>query len=76
MQTNDQGPPSTAQEKPSEAAGGSVRKLKLQWAAQEAKRITHWAMNRYALTNGDYLYIEIRDALKRAACWQQELTDE
>jgi len=27
MQTNDQGPPSTAQEKPSEAAGGSLREL-------------------------------------------------
>lgn len=39
MQTNDQGPPSTAQEKPSGAAGGSVCDQGRQYIGADAARV-------------------------------------
>jgi hypothetical protein len=49
MQTNDQGPPSTAQEKPSEAAGGSVRETEyvawLRYIARMVDMIKQSLMN-------------------------------
>jgi hypothetical protein len=50
MQTNDQGPPSTAQEKPSEAAGGSVRRWLAVWLAdRDQKQIQMLKAERAAL---------------------------
>ncbi len=62
MQTDDDRP-SAGTETPGEAAGGSVPKHQLSFAARDAKRLTHWAMRRYDLTNGDHLYNELYSAL-------------